>query len=204
MGEIKVEKSKLLIVEGLDEKYIFEHWFDSLNITDVQILPIGGKTKLKESLELLTRDPNFSDVNKIAIIRDADKNSNSAFSSVCSNLKSNDLDSPTTENVFTTGNPQIKVLIAKGDNNKGSIENYFLKSIEKENTFKCIENYFECIKSIKGEFANSEKLDIAKVYVHLAEVPENARLRLGESVKCGIWDLDGKEFEELKNFITSW
>ena len=59
--KIKIVKPKLLIVEGMDEEKFFgaalrEH----LGISDIQVMPIGGKSKLTRSLEILVNDPQFS------------------------------------------------------------------------------------------------------------------------------------------------
>lgn len=201
---IKIQKSKLLVVEGKDEKNIFDHWYQQLAITDVQVLPIGGKTQLKSNLEILKSLFNFNAVTHIAIIIDADQNETGAFNSVCHSLKSIGLNPPSEQMVFTSNIPKIKVMIAKGTGNRGSVEDYFLNSVKEINKFKCVESYFDCIHENEGTIKSEEKIVIAKTYVYLASNPDFARYRLGESVKAGFWDLEDKAFVELKEFIKSW
>ena len=52
--------SKLLIVEGRDEQLFFEAALrDHLGLTDIQVMPVGGKTRLTRSLEILVNDTSF-------------------------------------------------------------------------------------------------------------------------------------------------
>ena len=97
---IKIIKAKLLIVEGKDEKNIFEHWFERLGILDIQVLDIGGKDQLRNNLELLKSLSNFNTITHLAIIRDADQNEIGAFNSVCHALKSISLTPPSEQFLF--------------------------------------------------------------------------------------------------------
>jgi hypothetical protein len=48
---VKIQKPKLLIVEGRDDQLCFEAALrDYLGLTDVQVMPIGGKTLLTRNL----------------------------------------------------------------------------------------------------------------------------------------------------------
>ena len=47
---IKVRKARLLIVEGLDEENLIGSLLKHWGLSNVQILPIGGKTKLPSNL----------------------------------------------------------------------------------------------------------------------------------------------------------
>ena len=52
--------SKVLIVEGRDEELFFTAALKKhLSISDIQVLPIGGKTLLTGSLKALKNDPGF-------------------------------------------------------------------------------------------------------------------------------------------------
>ena len=49
---LKISKHRLLIVEGRDEEQFFDAAMNHLGIANVQILGIGGKTKLTSALSL--------------------------------------------------------------------------------------------------------------------------------------------------------
>ena len=75
--KIKIDPGikKLLIVEGKDEENFFKAVFNKQIIrSDVQIMPIGGKNNFKGSLKTLILDTEFSKIDSMAIVRDADSN----------------------------------------------------------------------------------------------------------------------------------
>lgn len=76
---IEIQKPTLLIVEGRDEELFFEALVRNLGSDGVQVMPIGGKTKLRENLAALVRSPRFAEVASLGIVRDADDRPESAF-----------------------------------------------------------------------------------------------------------------------------
>ena len=50
---IEIKKNHLMIVEGQDEFRFFNAFFKYHNISDIQVIDIGGKTHLKIELGLL-------------------------------------------------------------------------------------------------------------------------------------------------------
>lgn len=68
----KIDKQKLLIVEGRDEEEVFGALLENLMIYDIQIMGIGGKTQIRPNLKALITDPLFDQLISLGIIRDAD------------------------------------------------------------------------------------------------------------------------------------
>src|SRR5262249_43898583 len=72
-GKVQVQQAKLLIVEGIDEVGFFEAALPNHPpLSEIQVLPIGGKTKLSQNLAALKNDAAFPSVRCLAIVRDAD------------------------------------------------------------------------------------------------------------------------------------
>ena len=66
---VKIQKPKLLIVEGRDEQFCFEAaLWDHLGLTDIQVMPIGGKTPLTRNLTGLIIDLDFAMVGSLAVV----------------------------------------------------------------------------------------------------------------------------------------
>ena len=112
----KIVRSKLLIVEGRDEEMFFDAALrDHLGLTDIQILPIGGKTKLTQNLSGLVNDLDFVTVQSLAILRDADltapgaavASAAQAFQSVCGSLRHVNLPCPAAHRQFAIGSPRV-------------------------------------------------------------------------------------------------
>ena len=78
----KIEKTKLLLVEGKDEKNFFDALLEHINIKDIQLIEVKGKNNFKNEFPILLKSPKFDDVLSYGIIQDADKNANNAFQSV--------------------------------------------------------------------------------------------------------------------------
>lgn len=198
----KIEKEKLLIVEGDDEYRVFQKIFNELEITTLQLIPHGGKNALPSYLKnVLIKDPMYirSEISTIGIIRDADSNAKAAFQSVCSALENCGLSKPQRENEKTTGNPGVAILILPGNLKTGSLEDVFLDSISNTPLFECIEKYFECVKEKQGSVPN--QISKAKVHTYLASNIHDPDKRLGESVHAGIWDLNHSAFTKIIEFI---
>ncbi|HMU44583.1 MAG TPA: hypothetical protein PKA80_14890 [Ignavibacteriaceae bacterium] len=198
----KVEKEKLLLVEGKDELRVFNTIISSLNILNIQVIEYKGKTGLSDFLKnVLIKDPKFISKNilSISIIRDADDSSSGAFNSVCSALKNNGLDVPQKISEKTNGNPIISVLILPGNERIGSLEDIFIESVKDEEVFLCVEEYFKCLKEKQGNIPN--QIGKAKVHTYLASKVIDPDKRLAESVEANFWNFNHTAFEQLINFI---
>lgn len=199
----KIEKEKLLIVEGDDENRIFQKIFKELEITALQVIPHGGKNALPRYLNnVFIKDPMFikGEISSVGIIRDANSNANAAFESVCSALENSGLDKPLRENEKTGGNPAISVLILPGGSKTGSLEDVFIDSISNLPIFECVEKYFNCVKEMQGDIP--KQISKAKVHAYLASIVNDPDKRFGESVEAGIWDLNNPAFNLLREFIN--
>ena len=203
VGDIQITKNKILIVEGRDEENFFEAYFeDHLSISDIQILPIGGKTLLPDNLEVLVKDSNFiSNVQVLAIIRDADNNANSAFQSVCAALKKSKLPIPNAPLQVVDGNPMVNVMIMPPGSSSGKLEDLCLQSVSSDPALPCLHSYFSCLQVIPG-FSMPQDISKAKVHAFLSSRIESD-LRLGEAALASYWPFGNAVFDPLKNFILS-
>ncbi len=114
--KLKIEKKKLLIVEGRDEEELFGSMLIKLGIDDIQVAGIGGKEKLRPNLKALKEtDPYFPTVICLGIVRDADAgggDARGAFLSVQGALKNAGLPYPKKPMHQTIkGFPKVSVLI---------------------------------------------------------------------------------------------
>ena len=87
LDPIKIEKSKILIVEGKDDELFFPSLLGFLSVEEVQVMPIGGKTTLTANLRALQNASDFDQVVSLGIVRDGNSSPASAFQSVCSSLR---------------------------------------------------------------------------------------------------------------------
>lgn len=205
---ISKDTKKLLIVEGKDEDNFFDAALKThLIITDIQIMPIGGKTQLKSHVKALKLDPLFPNIESIAIVRDADSNLPGeqgspwikSFESVKNSLKSNDLPVPMEHGVFVPGPPKIGVFIMPDGRSDGMLETLCMRSVQSYPEYACVEGYLDCLSMnhlIPGN------LDKARSHVWLASRTDPGK-RVGEAALSGYWEFTSSAFNELWRFIRS-
>ena len=205
MDRITIEKSHLLIVEGKDEEFFFGALLEWLGFSNIQILPIGGKTKFRKNLgALINRKAEFARVKRLWIARDADNDFNSAFQSICDTLKFFSLPVPQKPKIPTDSYPEVSIFIFPDNKSPGILEDLCLKALQ-DNTqdtpiVKCLENYFCCLARRSTEFPNN--LSKAKIQAFLAAKEEPGK-RLGEAAQAGYLPWDHPAFDEIKEFLRT-
>ncbi len=194
----KIVKTKLLIVEGQDEKGFFTALIEHLSLDDIQVMPIGGKTQLRDSLEALSLAPNFNKVITLGITRDADDNPSGAFQSVSDAISNANLRPPSKQLFIANGKPRTVIMILPKPDIAGMLEDVCLDSVASTPEMDCITEHLDCIKEKTGNLPDN--LSKAKICTLLATKPKPG-LRLGEAAQKGYWQWDNAAFEQIKQFL---
>ncbi len=198
----KIEKQKLLIVEGRDEEEFFGALLKKLEISDVQVAGVGGKTKIKSNLKTLkTTDTLFAQITSLGIIRDADNDHEAAFVAVQDALKAAGLPCPPSPLVSAGTSPKVMIMILPPEAPKGTLEDICLSSVKDDPAMSCVDEYFDCLDA-KGVGRPAKDFIKAKAKVFLAS-REDPNLRLGEAARKGYWPFEVTDFEIAKKFIQS-
>ena len=198
---IQIKQPCLLVVEGKEEGLFFEAFNRHLGLQKIQVLPIGGKERLSETLKALVNSPGFSGkVVSLGIIRDADTDPQAAFQSVCNALCAAGLPIPTRPLLSTPSDerPKVGVMILPAENESGMLEDLCLRAVAETPAMRCVTRYFECLR--QQGLAEPRNLSKAKTQVFLASRSE-AGLRLGEAAQKGFWPWDAPAFDPLKSFL---
>jgi len=195
---LTIQKPHVLVVEGLEENRFFKVLLNHLNLQNIQIMPIGGKQKLRENLKALALSSDFSKVISLGVVRDADANPTSAFQSVRDALQDAGLPTPEHPLLPAGDKPRVCVLVLPGGDNPGMLEDLCLKASEQDPAMHCVEQYFECLQ--KAGLSLPDNMSKAKIQVFLASRPK-AGLRLGEAAEAGYWSWDTEAFEQVRNFL---
>jgi hypothetical protein len=209
----EIEKPKLLIVEGRDEEEFFKAALrDHLGHTDIQVMPIGGKTSLTDNLLALVGDAKFTTVLSLAVIRDADapigevpiigamvSEAAKAFQSVSSSLRHVRLPSPASHGQFAAGPPRVGIFIVPNGIDDGMLETLCLRAVSTLPEFACLDAYFQCLQ---GHQIVPNNLDKARAHAWLASRPESDK-RVGEAAQARYWPWDSDVFQDLWTFVRS-
>jgi hypothetical protein len=202
-----ITKRNVLAVEGEDERKFFDALLHQINITDVQIEPVGGKDRFKDRLPALLRTPGFyradgsPSVTHLAIVRDKDVDD--AFASIANTVAKAGLTPPPSSGQFSSGNPQVGIFIMPGETIDGTmLEDLCLKTVEDDRAMECVEEFASCVGALPDPPKNisKAKVQVFKAHVFLATRPETVD-SVGLGAQKGYWNLDASCLDELKEFL---
>jgi hypothetical protein len=181
-----------------------------LSITDIQILPIGGKQNLYGNLKALMLDPAFPAVACLGVVRDADSTAPGAASAVAANaaaatfkavtgvLSSLGLPHPAGHAAFTGRQPSVGVFVMPDGTNDGMLETLCMNSSGAQNGFACVGGFFNFLAA--AGVAVTANMHKAQAQAWLASRPEPGK-RLGEAAQASYWVWSDPAFSQLWAFI---
>lgn len=146
-----ITQPRLLIVEGDDEVNFFQSFLDYLGIDDVQIQALGGIRQFRTKFKAVVSARGFSEVQSLAVVRDADKNAQAAFQSIRSVLQTNGLSPSNSPGVSGNTLPKVTIHIIPNNQDDGMLENLCLESVADDPAMSCVHDFIGCIS---GKFDN--------------------------------------------------
>ena len=195
---IELKASKQILVEGQDDRRLFNALAKSLSILDVQIHAYCGKDRLSKYLKTFVALPSYLDVKSLAIVADADSNSKGAEDHVRNALNRYGLEAPSSPLQLSSGSPRVCYLIIPHESPQGALEDVCLDSVKSDPAIKCVNRYLECIRQNSLSPNNESK---AQLHTFLAS-RRRPGFRLGEAAEKGIWDFEAVSFRPLKDLLT--
>lgn len=195
---VNITATKQLLVEGQDDRRVFQALMDDLGIVGVQIQVYDGKSKFRGFLKNFVEDDNFERVKTIGIHRDADTSAASAEQSVQDALRKFGLPRPSRPLSLATRPdlPSVTYIIVPPGKQRGAIEDVCIESVIDEPASRCVEEYMNCLSTT----LDHEISDKARVQAYLASL-RRPNLRLGEAAEGGYWNLDAPSFEPMRKFL---
>lgn len=221
-----------LLVEGFDDKTFFDQLAKHLNYREMfGIVECGSWTQIEDELLNMISDTEFfRKLRHVAIVRDADRNTD-AFSSVKNALGNanggvskrqneegellpiHEYPIPLHHLVMVEGSPSVSVMILPGVDDRGALENYVKKALQRDKLWSCVEEYFNCLPSVgisieDGRRAKSEigVFISGKVVDPKESTPRDSRRKLLSDIyrlkwwkDNNLWDDDN--FNDAKKFL---
>jgi hypothetical protein len=194
----EITEPNLLVVEGRDEEEFFDALIRQQGISRIQVLSIGGKTKLRENLKALRdRTSSFANVLSIGFVRDADDNPEAAFQSVCDALQVVKLPVPPAPLTPAGHKPKVQILILPGGKNPGMLEDLCLQAVADHIQMDCVNDFFRCLENKNRPLSGSGSK--AAIQVYLASLEPG--IPLGVAAGKGFWPWDKPAFDSIKRFL---
>ncbi|WP_017303852.1 DUF3226 domain-containing protein [Spirulina subsalsa] len=186
---IKIDKPKLIIGEGTEEKIFFSTLIKYLKIDDIQVECYEGKGNLGKFLKTLSLIPGYPELQSLGITRDADDSFESVSTSIDNFIKS----------IFGADHVKITKFIMPDNGSSGMLEDLCLTAI-KSSEIQCADNFLECIYNCSQR--KPKNLAKAKIQAWLAS-QTNPGQRLGEAAQSGCIDWENEAFQPLREFIKN-
>ena len=199
---IELTTDRLLLVEGKDEKNLLGALIKTCLENDgqlIQVLAVGGKDSFRPNLKAIkVVAQSGPTLRAIGIVRDADKNPNGSFASVCNSLRSAGYEPPAAHAEFSNDTPAIGVFIVPDGSQSGAIEALCRRSVEGEDAAQCADEYIECLKNRNA--LQSKNADKTFAHAYLAATKDPVA-RVGEGAQQGVWNFQSPAFAALSQFV---
>lgn len=196
---LELDQPKLLIGEGVEEVLLFSALLTHLGIGDVKVEQCGGKDGLPAYLDALKLRPGFAELSSLGVTRDADADAMAAFNSVRSHLQNRGFVTPVSSGNIEAGTPRIGIIILPDGQSPGMLEDLCLAALQGDASFRCINEFFECVRETKGQLP--KQISKARVHAWLA-AQDPPDMRLGFAAQKGLIDWDSRSFDQLRRFLT--
>lgn len=198
-----LDRSKILVVEGQDDKKVVSAILNYLNIADdFQVVDMGGKDRLSPYLQGLPGATGFHQVETLGIIRDADNSAGAAFQSVCSGLlNTRVLSIPKQPLVIADGKPRVAIFLWPDCAKPGTLETLCMASVINHPAIICIDDFMSCVQTTSGEPPkNREK---ARVQAFLASHAKRTYRTIGDAAQANVWPWNHPVFEPITTFLNA-
>ena len=185
----------------LEDKNFIEKFLEHENIEEVQVISLGGETKINLTFPLFFTRGDFDILRKLAIIRDADTNSNDKFRSTRDILRNNGLNPPSSLNSFSNEDLSIGIFtITKPGFDHGMLEDLCLETVKDTEPMKCVEVFFECVEKLPIKPTNPSK---SKCQAYRAALPKSYP-SVGIAALNRVWPFEHKALDELRTFLQNF
>lgn len=211
---LTLKRDKILLVEGKDEVNFFNALLEHQQITDVQVIEIGGKDKFKSEFPAFITSPGFDHVKIYSIIRDADKNVKDTFQSIKNILRKYDQPIPNKIEEFVEYNDKkVGIFIMPGNKAEGMLEDLCLTTVSDHPIIPCIDSYIKCIEDRlsheKASTKESTNFDLprniskSKAHIFISSMPELVN-SVGLAALKGYLRLAHPSLNDLKKFLSNF
>jgi len=206
----KIEKEKIILVEGKDEQRFFISACEQYKLNEIQVIDFGGIKELNEALKIIINNPKYHQLKTMIIARDAETDANSAIRSIQSSLKNHNLPVPSSPFLYVKESslriayvifPGVKGTQSEQDNYvPGTLEDLCISLLNNTELMNCVENYLNCAGRVSGTIRHPHK---AKLYAYLAGLDGFAGLKLGEAADKGAWNWNHPALEPFRNILSN-
>ena len=207
----KIEKNKLLLVEGADEVGFFKAYLEALKKDSIQIMQYNGKDNLENHLSILRGIPNFEILDNLIIVVDCDDNLNNSIKGVNNSLIKNNFTkiNKTFEFINCNKNDNLNIALLTIPEENGALEDLCLSTLNKPHS-DILELATQYIENIHSKYKTASRKRKAILHAYLSafankdkkgERNNYAGATLGMASQRGAWDFSSIYMQPYTEFF---
>ncbi|MFQ5981461.1 MAG: DUF3226 domain-containing protein [Candidatus Heimdallarchaeota archaeon] len=152
IGNITIDKSILVLVEGRDDDHFLDALARDLGIRDtLQILRYNGKAELRDFLFAIKAVQGFEIVRSIGVTGDSDEHPERRVQSINNSIIAAGFHVP--DSILTTS-----FTLFPDPDTPGTVETLLLRAIEDHERMKCVEDFLNCSFPNAQSYSDKSKL----------------------------------------------
>lgn len=209
---IKIVKEHLIMCEGQDEYHFLIAYLNAPSLSqfpefanNIQVYDFGGNEELEQKIQALVVSPNFSKVESLLIIRDAEKDADKASSQIQSALRKANLPVPNSVCQWENGTLRVGFLLFPSCSNElcnGTLEDLcidILKESEDDGVTTMVDEFLDTIES-KRHVALRHRHK-SKLHTYFSVNDKYVGQKIGEAARSGALDWGSDKLKPMTYFI---
>jgi uncharacterized protein DUF3226 len=140
------EEPHVVLVEGKEDQALVAALIDHEGLQGFHVHDMIGKDGWTGKLRAICRVRGFGKVVSLGLVRDADTNGQTAWTSCRTSIAAARLPLPSLPGQLQPGRPSVAVAIIPGVDSTGALEELCLPSFQPER-MTCVDGYFQCLAS---------------------------------------------------------
>lgn len=196
----KIDKKKLILVEGADGLYFLISLINSKNIKDIKIIDFGGIDELTKCIEAIKLIEGFDEVISLIIFRDSEKSKDSASLKINHSLKSTGIITKDIRPfiIDKQNNRKIGFGLFPGIGENGTLEDLCLRLFKEGTNNELIKTYLTDFQTKKGNFTHLHKNELHALF---SFTDKYVGYKIGEAASFGGFDFDSPYLEPFFKLI---
>jgi len=192
---------KLVLCEGKDDQAVIVGLCGHSNILDLIIEPYAGRGNLERTVRNLSVRPEFTreEVDSLAILIDADTDAEASFQKLKNAIQQGLGIAIAVPGVFVGENPRVAGFVVGDQTGQGMLEDLCLESVQDRSDWKCMQDYFQCLREKTGKKDHHSK---AKFKAWMASQTE-FDYRVGLAAEHGYIPWESTAFDGLREFLRT-
>ncbi|MBQ8951044.1 MAG: hypothetical protein IJ065_07845 [Eubacterium sp.] len=208
----RILKDYLILCEGIDEVNFLITYLNSDELkynerfsNDIQVFDFGGINMLSSYLKNFVKLDGFNKVKRLMIIRDAEKNYDSAISNIRSALDNNGFEAPKDVSIWSGENIKIGYLLfpeCSSIKSNGTLEDMCLRIINEERferIDKEIDIFLDGLEDKEYRLLNHRFK--SKLHTYFSVTDNYIGSKVGEAAKRGAFNWNSDYLVGLRSFI---